>query len=538
MSTDINLYKINDVDEFDENIQKEYDIYSKIHDDQLQNLNDVDVNLYLFKEPVNSKIKWEWILDSFGKHIDSYLAKPKAILVINKENNCYAISFGYAYAFVGKYADKNWPLKFAERMDYLSVKSVGILAPNSLVNRKIYNYFNYNFLDVDSGEALNNISVKLKLNEDISEFLSDHVIIGNSIKFRIIKDELIIILNLINFVEEVLENSPKREIPKLKKIDNKAKIHSLNKKLNETIQNDILSEKEKYSINISEFSVDGFQYVFFNNDFDNFGFELGNKNDISTVLNVESIYEFIRNTNLQNSDNLLDLKITMVEGDNLHVKSLKDFIMYVGDENIYIDGNWYQYNKLLVDSIHNTLSDIPVYYDDAYDFITKEKFESSRENLKKKLNEDKDWYFEYFFNKRIEYLNEGYICLDRDMTQIKNHKLEEADLFDEKDGAMYAVKAGNSSGSFSYVVDQSVYALKLLDDNQLSKLDKNQISKVGLWLIFKSGEKNKFTIKDNCLNWDEVNMLILKSKIADWKRQVLLSGREPIIRINYKYKDS
>lgn len=79
------------------------------------------------------------------------------------------------------------------------------------------------------------------------------------------------------------------------------------------------------------------------------------------------------------------------------------------------------------------------------------------------------------------------------------------------------------------------YALKLLDDNQLKKLDKNQVSKVGLWLIFKRGD-DKFTIEDNRLDWTEVKMLILKSKIADWKRQVLLSGREPIIRINYGYK--
>ena len=64
-----------------------------------------------------------------------------------------------------------------------------------------------------------------------------------------------------------------------------------------------------------------------------------------------------------------------------------------------------------------------------------------------------------------------------------------------------------------------------------------QISTVGLWLIFKRGD-DKFTIENNFLNWTEVKMLILKSKIADWKRQVLMSGRKPIIRINYRYKKS
>ena len=209
--------------------------------------------------------------------------------------------------------------------------------------------------------------------------------------------------------------------------------------------------------------------------------------------------------------------------------------MYVGDKNIYLNGNWYQYNNLLVDAVHDTLRDIPVYYDDSHDFLTMKEFHSARDDLKKELNVDKNWYFEYFFNRRIEHLYEEYVCLDRKTTQVKYHKIEETDLFDENEGAMYAVKAGNSSGSLAYVVDQSLHALKLLDDNQLKKLDKNQVSKVGLWLIFKRGN-DKFNIMDNHLDWAEVKMFILKSKIADWKRQVQLSGREPIIRINYGYK--
>lgn len=535
MSTDINLYKINDIDEFNENIKKEYVEYPKIRDGQLQNLEGIDFTLYLFNKPINSKIKWAWILDSFDINVDSYLAKPKAILLIKKENNYYAVSFGYAYSFVGKYADKNWSLDFAARMDYLSVKSVGILAPNSLINRKIYNYFNYDFLEVDGGEAFNSIAVRLNLNEEICEFLSEYAIIGNSIKFRIKKDNLTTILNLINFVEGVLDSDPKRGIPQFKKIDNKQKIKSLNENLTESIREDILSETENYSINISEFTVDGSQYVFFNNDFDEFGFHLDDKRGISEVLGVESIYDFIRKENLVNSENLLDLKISMRYDGGIHSVSLKNLIWYVGDKNIYLDGNWYQYNKLLVDAVHDTLGDIPVCYDDSHDFLTMEEFHSARNDLKKELNVDTDWYFEYFFNRRIEHLYKEYTCLDRKTTQVKYHKIEETDLFDENECTMYAVKAGNSSGSLAYVVDQSLYALKLLDDNQLKKLDKNQVSKVGLWLIFKRGD-DKFNMEDNHLDWTEVKMFILKSKIADWKRQVLLSGREPIIRINYGYK--
>ena len=428
MGTDINLYKINDIDEFEQKIKEEYVEYPEMKDNHLNNLVGIDFILYLFSKPIESKIKWSWVIDSFDAKVDSYLAKPKAILVIKKENNYYTVSFGYAYAFVSRYADKNWPLEFAERMDYLSVKSVGILAPNSLINRKIYNYFNYDFLDVDSGEALNSIAVRLDLDDEVSEFLSEYAIIGNSIKFRIKTDNLLAILNLVNFVEGVMNNDPKRQIPQFKKIDNKKIIKSLNEKLTEIIREDILTEKEYYSINISEFTVDGSQYVFFNNDFDNFGFHLEDKQEISEVLSVESIYDFIKNNDLVNSENLLDLNITLSLNDEIREKQFKNLLMYVGDKNICIDGDWYQYNKLLVDAVHNTLSDIRVCYDEDHDFLTMDEFHSARDSLKKELNVDKDWYFEYFFNRRMEHLYERYECLDRKTTQVKYHKIEEADL--------------------------------------------------------------------------------------------------------------
>lgn len=49
MGTDINLYKINDIGEFEKKIKKEYVECPKMKDSHLNNLGGIDFTLYLFK---------------------------------------------------------------------------------------------------------------------------------------------------------------------------------------------------------------------------------------------------------------------------------------------------------------------------------------------------------------------------------------------------------------------------------------------------------------------------------------------------------
>lgn len=539
MSTDINLYKINNVENFKNNIDKKYKKHSinedKLSEEEKEFLNDISLTLYYFKEK-KSEIKWEWIANKFDVNITSPKSRPKAILLINKDNNHYAISFGYSYHFVGKYADTDWPLEFADRMDYYSIKSVGIFAPNSVINKKIYNYFNYNNLDADIGEALTKITSTLDLDEQTQEYISNYIIIGNSIKFRIKLHNLKSIMKVVNYVEIIMLREARNNIPKLKECKNKDTVKKLDKKLVEKIQKDITENNKEYSINLSEFIIIGFDYIFLNSEYDSFVFELNNKIDQYPELTTENIYQFIKEQNLEQYDNLLNIKISMFTSEETYRYSLRDLIMYADDDTIFNEGTWYEYNSVFFDYINKYLEDIPVYHHEQYDFPNKKYSEKTFDELKKQVDLGNTIYFEYKFNNYVAFKEDNMTCLDRVNYYINGQKYEFTDLLDESKHRLYATKIGNYSNELSYVIDQSLMGLKALDEGKVENYNKSDVEEVGLWLVFKR-DVGYYKIENNKLEWEDMDLLIFKSKIADWKKQVLLTGRKPVININYRYKN-
>lgn len=538
MSTDINLYKIDKINDFKKDLSKnKYVDYSinnnKLSQNEIDSLDDVELKLYYLKEST-SEINWGWILNKFDVNPNTIKSRPKSILLIKKEDIYYSVSFGYSYHIVGKYADINWPLEFAERMDYYSIKSVGILAPNSLINKKIYNYFNYNDLDADIGEALTKITATLDLDKNTLKYLSDYVVVGNSIKFRIKLHNLESIINLLNYVELVMLREVKNKIPKLRECKGKNNIENLDKRLVDKIQQDINNDVVEPSINISEFTLIGFEYVFFNSEYNNFIFQLNNNLDDFTELTVENIYQFIKNNHLELNDNLLLMDISMLSNDGEHKCKLRDIIMYTDDEYIFNEGIWYEYNSLFFEYIHEYLKDIPIYHLEQYDFPDKENAKETFNEMRTHVDLGNEDYFEYNFNNYVAYTSENIICLDRKKYYINKQSYEFTDLLDEDKNALYAVKVGKYSNDLSYVIDQSLIGLKALDDGNVEGYKKSDVEIVGLWLIFKR-KLNYYAIENNRLDWESMGLLILKSKIADWKKQVLLSGRKPVININYRY---
>ena len=538
MSTDINLYKIDKIKDFKNDLSKnEYIKYSininKLSQNEIDCLNNVELSLYYFKE-LTSKTNWDWILNKFDVTPNEVKSRPKAILLIKKGNVYYAVSFGYSYHIASKYADINWPLKFAERMDYYSIKSVGILAPNSVINKKIYNYFNYNVLNTDIGEALTKITATLELDERTLEYLSNYVVVGNSIKFRIKIHNLESIINLLNYVELILLRDIKYKIPKLMECKGRNNIDNLDKKLVEKIQQDINNEVSEPLINISEFTLLSFDYVFFNSEYNNFVFHLNNTLDNFTELTVGNIYQFIKNNHLELNDNLLLMDISMFSDDGGYRCKLRDIIMYTDDKYIFNEGIWYEYNSLFFEYIHEYLEDIPVYRLEQYDFPNKEDAINIFNEMRNNMDLGNANYFEYNFNNYVAYTSENIICLDRKKYYINKQSYEFKDLLDEDKKALYAVKTGKYSNDLSYVIDQSLIGLKALDDGNVEGYNKNDVEIVGLWLVFKRSV-DYYVIGDGRLDWENMELLILKSKIADWKKQVLLSGRKPVIYINYRY---
>lgn len=95
---------------------------------------------------------------------------------------------------------------------------------------------------------------------------------------------------------------------------------------------------------------------------------------------------------------------------------------------------------------------------------------------------------------------------------------------------MYAVKIGNSSSKLCYAIDQSLTALKLYRKGMFP--DVPTITAASIWLVLET----KVHIEDNngIPVLDKLNMLMLKNRLDQWKKEVRLMGIKPLVRINYR----
>ena len=109
----------------------------------------------------------------------------------------------------------------------------------------------------------------------------------------------------------------------------------------------------------------------------------------------------------------------------------------------------------------------------------------------------------------------------------KGEKIELMDLY--KDKTMFAVKIGKSSAKLSYVVDQSISALKMYKHNQLK--DMPEINKVAIWIILK--RKIHLPERNGQPDLSILKMITLKNRLDEWKKEVRILGYSPIIYLNY-----
>ena len=110
--------------------------------------------------------------------------------------------------------------------------------------------------------------------------------------------------------------------------------------------------------------------------------------------------------------------------------------------------------------------------------------------------------------------------------QYEHLHLEIADLCKGDD--LTFVKIG-APQKLNYVVDQSLGTLKFLQRNQNQVLvsgSSHTIRALTLWLFLKR--------KDPVTSLAEIESLIFLMRLAHWRREVLLAGLTPRVKLSYK----
>lgn len=500
----------------------------------------------------NDEISWNWLLNEFDESPLYVYKSPRAILFIEKvcdeREDIYAATFGSSFFKVDKYCDRDFGFKFAARMEYTNIKTTTLTSPNSKRSKMINTYVDYNEFDFNSGESFAKLKVNAKLDENFDLF-KPALEIGNSIRFNTDKANIDGIINIILYVEKILEisdNDVKYKIPLFKEVKNEESIKKLNESLNKAIQSNVLGDSKCNLLSVPEIDIIGASEVFNGNDNE---FELiyyKNASKKYDNLSMDVIKSFCIENNINSIEKVNKIKIRLYkDGDSVVQLPLKNVIEYTDEEYkcIYTKTKWYMFNHDYITYLNDSISEIDASYNDKFDFndlihnrFINDKYEvekndeeyegKSEDYIKDKLK--KKYYAERCYNL-IREKDGNFKCYDREDT---SSGFEKMDLYEIESKTMFAVKIGKSSGDLCYATDQSITALKKYKHKEIT--DMPPISRVGLWFILE--KKKHLTIHGDKVDLTSLDMLMLKNRIDQWKKEVRLAGYTPVIYVNYRTK--
>lgn len=497
------------------------------------------LTLYLNSSESQKDIAWNWVLDEFGKHELQVASAPKAVILIERDNGDeYAVTFGHSFFVVDRYCDSDFGFDFARRLEYDEIKTTTLTTPNSRRNKTVNTYINYNELDIGSGESFAKIKARVALPEGFTLY-KPAVEIGNSIRFLTADDSLEGILRLIVHVEDTIRNCPEiYRIPVFSRIKDETELQRLNLKLAASVYND------PGQVNISELDIIGATEIFNNNDSE---FELkydGKKSPKISALTSEALRDFCREHNWDYGSVVLDIAVVSYYNNAPVVtKRVRELIEYTadGEKALLSKGIWYRYNDDYLTYLEASVAEIDTEYHSEYDFTTaihntfvEGRYSAEKDSAVyagKSESAIKDalkskYYAERAFNL-IRAEENGFQNFDRNPDRVGNSKVEEMDLY--KDEAMYVVKMGNTSGKLCYAVDQSLTSLKLHKSGNLPGMP--VVRTAVLWLVLERGHIEDDNGKPDL---SRLNMVMLKNRLDQWKKEVRLMAIRPLIYINYR----
>lgn len=541
----INIYKIDSSKciKFNKEMNRKLELINIINLKKVNNGKEInfEISFFLSKATEEKDVKWNWLLKEFKEEEIKINGQPKAVLVIKKECEVYAISFGSAYFIVDKYSDKYFAFNFARKIKYKEIKTTALTSPNAKRNKMINTYLNYENLEFDSGESFTKIKAKMELDEDFN-LHNETIEVGNSIKFTLKKPSLENVIELIIYIENIIKNNEdKYKIPVFYKVVDKSLIEYLDKKLESDLSDDI------EALNISEIEIIGATEVFNNNDdlfklcFDRYSEEISH-------LSIEELKRFSQKYKFNLNEKILEIKVVKyVDGKPVITERIKDLIDYTNDEKrcILIKGQWYYFNEDYLEYLVDSINEIDVVYNKKYDL----RKSNQREFWDKKYLEEKDlpeyegkkeqeirksiknkYYTERYYNIMLseEFKFENY---DRQESKVGTSNIELMDLY--KDRTLFSVKIGKSSAKLCYVIDQSLQALKVYKHSLVEH--KPEVDNFALWIVLE--RENKLELVDRKPDINKLDMLVLKNKIDSWKKEVRVLGYKPVIYINYVIKD-
>lgn len=511
-----NIYKIPQV--YQNSLYRELPNIAKLENSTI--INDFKVDFYLSYD--KNEIWWidyyqPWISEERKNNPNDDLQNKNyyGAVVLTKKDICYVISLGKLHFYIKKFCQPDFGIQFAQRV--INKNNVTLLNANSFGGnkRKSINSFAANSsLEPESGEAIMSLKGETLYEKKLGSFIN----CSDSISITLEECKLTDLPDLIDFIENSLIKKARFDIPTSRKVND----HLICQKLDNELAKNII--QYSHEVNFSEIlHSDGIGFL----TRGDFFIKYLVLNRLKIELNNELDFAKIKSTFLSKGvdlteENVLNIKVKVQNqfGQEL-LKPIKFFLDYINPEKYYLnEGFWHSFNQKYLDFIDNSI--------DLLNVVFKPEYNDSYEKYNNWAIEHKiqraDWYFEKYFNEHIM-TNNGFINTDRKVNlsnddQFRRYKLEIADSV--KEDLLVFVKKGTPQ-KLNYVIDQSLVSFKYLQENDWHyNLDGRQIKvkKMCLVLLFERGEFKKIT---------EVESLIFKMKLSEWRKRLINSNIEPLI---------
>lgn len=400
--SEITLYKISNIEELKKKLtEKEFKKQNetkKVEIKENERTETYFMELYYNQNTDFQELNWANFARKFNFNPPEIQSRPRAIIIIEKDETYYGISFGTAYHYIDSYTDRKWAFEFAKRVEYSKVNLIATSIPQSRLTKQTSSYRNYNETEINTGEALNKLKGYIEL-DNFNE-ITERVQAGNSLKFNLKHDNLETIAKTIFYVEKVIENEEViHNLPYMTEIKDPQKINELNKILIDEFKKLYKGEESDY--------IDINNYVSYNNETreisDFYSFELisSEKNECYDDLTINILIHFIKTQKIKIKD-ILDINVILTSENDTITSKISQIIIFdcISENCVYEYGTWNEYNQDYINQLKAEISTIPAKYCPEFSFYT-EKYKQYIDKRKKSNKEEDE-----SFKNRNGYYNE------------------------------------------------------------------------------------------------------------------------------------
>lgn len=472
-----------------------------------------DLNLYFSTSPKRSFVKWienlREVFDVPEKRILNY----SAVMTIESKSLFYAISYGTAHFHIARHADLDFGINVASRMlaKYIIKTSRSF---GGKTTKSIITYDMISELPFDGGESVNYIKGIPASTADWGKSVS----CGHSVLLRK-RDFSPKCAHIIAQKLEALLTSGKirTNIPRSLRVVAQSTLDKLNSSLIRDMK------KGHYLVAVSPQQMSGVDFIF--SDRLTYFIDLGSSEiEVDPHLSLVELRAIVDEHFNSDYSMLLTAAVEAREGNQrVFSKPFLCFIDYVDAKGRYYldDGIWYQFDSNYLNYLRSAVTLIPLSTSPEIPILRDADY---KKWIKAGKRDPAVHYREKYLN---ELLARAYGYENYDRAQFKYDQLtyEVADLV--KGDSLTFVKIGKTQ-KLNYVVDQSLNALNVLKRARF-RLPVNgrsrRIKNIALWLFL----DRKGTIS----GLDDLNSLIFLMKLADWRKEVLMAGLTPLVKISY-----